>query len=149
MPFIHKKTGITNIIFNLGDQIKQFFFTLISITKISMFVKKNFRITLFVFSMETPCLLTRAISSLFARENASGLLLAQGWFSTNCIINFAEWYINMGVHVCIYVCVYVCACGCVFFLHSSLSYILLILSRNQNMSHICEPFAVSNIHLIS
>ena len=39
-----------------------------------MFVK-NFRIKLFIFPMDTPCLLIREISGLIVVENDSGLLL--------------------------------------------------------------------------
>ena len=41
-----------------------------------MMFLKNFRIELFTFPMDTPCLLIRTISGLIAVENDSGLLLA-------------------------------------------------------------------------
>ena len=37
---------------------------------------KNFRVELFIFPMDTRCLLTEAVSGLIAVENDSGLFLA-------------------------------------------------------------------------
>ena len=49
--------------------------------KICLMVVKGFRIELFTFQMDIPCLLIRAIKRLIAVENDSGLLLALAIFN--------------------------------------------------------------------